>query len=96
MPKQSRKPNVPQQLIDSQEGSAMGRHGRTILTDDHRLAIARLILENKQIIQGNGSGLAIKKDKQQVWEEIYDHAISLGGVIPNVRHLRKVKIFSSI
>ena len=95
MRKQSSKPNGPQQLIDSQEGPLPSGQGtRTILTDDHRMAIARLILENKCIIQGSGLGLEIKADKQRVWQQIFDHVISLGGVIPNVRHLRKVRSFS--
>ena len=94
----SRPPKQPRQLIDSQDegqgsvGRAIeGSVGRTILTDDHRLAIARLILENKGVINGTAKSLEIKNSKQRVWQEIFDHVISLGGVIPNVKHLRKVR-----
>ena len=90
-----RPPKQPRQLIDSQDESEASEvaGGRTILTDDHRLAIARLVLENKAVIQGTAKSLEIKKCRQRVWQEIYDHVTSLGGVIPNVKHLRKVRFF---
>ena len=78
------------QLIDGDDEPTQEIHTHTILSDDHRLAIARKIVEYKDIIKGNGKGLQIKNDKIRVWTEIYDHAVSLKAVIPNVGHLRKV------
>jgi hypothetical protein len=93
----AKKSKQPRQLIDSQdESEARLPIVKTILTEDHRLAIARLILENKATIQGTGKSLEIEADKRRVWQEIYDHVTSLGAVIANVRHLRKVRSFNII
>ena len=81
-------------LIDGQDEAASG--GRTFLTEDHRLAIARLVLENKAVISGTAKILDIKKTQREVWQEIFDHVISLGGVIPNVKHLRKVRLINYV
>jgi hypothetical protein len=94
MPKvQQRRKVSPRQLIDGVEDEETDQGGQAILTDEHRIAIAQLILENKEIIKGQGKSLQIKADKNKVWKQIYDHAISLGAVIPNLKHLRKVKFF---
>ncbi len=64
---------------------------KTVLTDDHKLVIAGMILERKTILKGQGQGLDIKRKKIKAWQEIYDHVVELGGVIPSLYHLRKVK-----
>ncbi len=63
---------------------------KTYLTDYHKIVIAKMIRDNKTVIKGVGKGLNIKQRKNRVWQEIYDKVVELGGVIPNVTHLRKV------
>ena len=94
MLKATKAPTQQRLLIDGQHEAASG--GRTFLTEDHRLAIARLVLENKAVISGTAKILDIKKTQREVWQEIFDHVISLGGVIPNVKHLRKVRLINYV
>ena len=63
---------------------------RTFLSEYHKIVIAKMIRDNKTIIKGVSKGLNIKQNKNRVWQDIFDKVTELGGVIPNVAHLRKV------
>ena len=64
---------------------------KTVLSDHHKLVIASMIRDRKTILKGQGQGLNIKRMKNKAWQEIYDHVVELGGIIPSLYHLRKVK-----
>ena len=70
---------------------------RTFLLPHHKMEIATKILEHKDILKG-GEGLDAKTTnarKTEIWKSIYDHVTSMGAVIVNVHHLRKVRFFCS-
>ena len=55
-----------------------------------------MILANKDVIKG-GVGLDAKTTKirkEEIWQSIYDRATSMGAVISNVKHLRKLSKLS--
>ena len=64
---------------------------KTVLSDHHKLVIASMIRDRKTILKGQGQGLNIKRMKNKAWQEIFDHVVELGGIIPSLYHLRKVK-----
>jgi hypothetical protein len=63
---------------------------KTFLTNHHKLVIAEMIRDRKKIIKGVGTGLNIRQQQTRAWKEIFDKVTELGGVIPNLGHLRKV------
>ena len=69
---------------------------KTYLTHNHKLVIAEMIRDRKKIIKGIGSGLNLRQQQTRAWSEIYDKVTELGGVIPNLAHLRKVSYNNSV
>jgi len=67
---------------------------KTYLTSAHKLMIAEMIRERKQIIKGIGTGINIRQQQNRAWKEIYDKVTAHGGSIPNLNHLRKVSSVS--
>jgi hypothetical protein len=65
---------------------------KTFLTHQHKLVIAEMIRERKKIIKGVGSGLNIRQQQTRAWTEILEKVTELGGVVPNLAHLRKVSL----
>ncbi len=63
---------------------------KTFLTHHHKLIIAEMIRDRKKIIKGVGTGLNLRQQQTRAWTEIYEKVTELGGVVPNLAHLRKV------
>ena len=66
---------------------------RNFLLPHHKIDIATRILANKDVLKG-GVGLDAKTtniQKNQIWQQIYDHVTAMGATIANVQHLRKVR-----
>jgi hypothetical protein len=63
---------------------------KTYLTNHHKLVIAEMIRDRKQIIKGIGTGINIRQQQTRAWQEIFNKVTELGGVLPNLNHLRKV------
>jgi hypothetical protein len=75
--------------------SGRGRGGRvarnkipTLMTQDHRLELASMVRDNKQVLIGKFSPSVTQKSRDQKWTEIYTHLTELGAVFEDVNMLR--------
>jgi hypothetical protein len=60
------------------------------LTKEHKLQLAALIKEKKDILFGKFSPTITKLSKHKEWENIFNLLLANGAPVNNVHHLRKV------
>jgi len=60
----------------------------TLMTQDHKIALAKLVRENKNVLVGKFSPSVTQKKRDQKWTEIFTHLTELGAVFEDVSSLR--------
>lgn len=68
---------------------------RTFLNYDQKVAIARWIFEEKEVIFGKLSTNVTAAAKTKAWENIFQKAMAKGYPIRDVNYLRKVSKYHS-
>jgi hypothetical protein len=65
------------------------------MTEDHKIQLAALVRENKELLIGKFSPSVTQKARDQKWSQIYMHLTELGAVIHDVDTLRFV-VFTNL
>ena len=77
--------------------SGRGRGGRssegrqkiaTVMSQEHRLELAKMVRDNKSLLIGKFSSTVTQKARDRKWTEIFAHLTELGAIIEDVNMLR--------